>query len=128
MRPHFSWCRGELLEPNTNPGGPPAQSCATCGRVTPRGAETSRACTEWRCGMTDSPIHDLIADLDLLDDDHRHAICMLCNPDHRPGRPFIGLCGRRAVGLRGEDSVTPPPNACPECLALFGGPCLRCGG
>jgi hypothetical protein len=73
---------------------------------------------------TESPVD--IADLDLLDDETRHACCIVCYPVYEPGRPFVGLCGRKAVSFGGE-SGEPPPNACPDCLELYDKPCRRCG-
>ena len=58
-------------------------------------------------------------DLDLLDDEQRHACCLVCYPDRRPGLPFVALCGRHAIGFRGESEIA-PPNACPACAALYG--------
>jgi hypothetical protein len=61
-------------------------------------------------------------DLDLLDDETRHAYCTSCYPDLRPGVPFTARCGRRAVTFVGI-SPTPPANACPDCLAVADQPC-----
>lgn len=69
-------------------------------------------------------------DLDLLDDAKRHARCILCTgePGDLVGVPFIAICGRRAINLRvWPDPAAFPPDACPECVALFDQPCPRCG-
>ena len=60
-----------------------------------------------------------LADLDLLDDQHRHAWCAACYPNGKPplGAPFIAWCGRRAVSLNAwSDPSTYPPDACPDCV------------
>lgn len=61
-------------------------------------------------------------DLDLLDDETRHAYCTSCYPDLRLGVPFIARCGRRAIGFVGF-ADQPPPHACRECLAVLDQPC-----
>jgi hypothetical protein len=66
-----------------------------------------------------------IEDLDLLDDEHRHMQCTECQ-DVQLGVPFLATCGRRAIGFLGT-SDEPPPNACPDCLALLDEPCPWCG-
>jgi len=57
-------------------------------------------------------------DLALLDDETRHACCIICHPDDALGVPFTALCGRRAIAFRGH-ADDPPPNACPDCLELW---------
>ena len=63
-----------------------------------------------------------VSDLDLLDDETRHAYCSACYPDLQLGVPFIARCGRRAIGFAGF-ADQPPANACPDCLALLDQPC-----
>lgn len=73
-----------------------------------------------------------LSDLDMLDDARRHARCLRCQPKNLAlGTPFIALCGVRAIHLssafrrRGDIH---PPDACPECKALWEAPCRICGG
>lgn len=67
-----------------------------------------------------------VDDLDLLDDTRRHARCVVCTGtrDELIGIPFIALCGRRAINLRrwGNPAAF-PPDACEDCLALWGTGC-----
>lgn len=60
------------------------------------------------------------SDLDLLDDDRRHARCLICYPHVPLGGTFIALCGRRALRMTDEAPLTIPTNACPDCARLFG--------
>ena len=111
------------------PSGDPAQPSEprTVSETESGAASTTprQAAAERGISQTTAAINDL-ADLDLLDDDTRHAFCTRCWPDWRPGAPFVALCGRRAVGFAGDGMVA-PPNACPDCLRLFRRPCPRCG-
>ena len=69
-----------------------------------------------------------LSDLDLLDDDGRHARCTYCQPDVHLLEPFIALCGVRAVHRSVPvDSFYPPANACESCKELWDQPCARCG-
>lgn len=76
--------------------------------------------------MTETTTDPLLDDLDLLDDEHRHTICLVCHPTHQPGQPFTAKCGRRAISLGGITHWR-PPNPCADCLELLGKPCSRCG-
>lgn len=53
-----------------------------------------------------------VSDLELLNDEHRHAGCVICYPDP-VGGPYIALCGRRAIGFDRPTAMTPMnvPNA-----------------
>lgn len=70
--------------------------------------------------MTTDPA--TLDDLDLLDDETRHAYCTACYPRLQLGVPFIARCGRRAIGFVGI-ADQPPANACPDCLAVLDQPC-----
>lgn len=80
-----------------------------------------------------SQIEEIIAveveDLDMLDDDKRHARCVACTPA-KDGQAFIALCGRRAVMWPlplGRKKHEPPKNACEDCVKLYWLPCRKCG-
>lgn len=56
-----------------------------------------------------------------------HARCTMCNPGPR-GSMAVALCGvlYRVTGRTWpKDSF--PPNACPDCTALWHTPCGECG-
>jgi hypothetical protein len=68
-------------------------------------------------------------DLDMLDDDKRHARCTICTGTSGPlvGIPFVALCGRRAMNLREWDNPECfPPDACEDCVAMWGKRCHLC--
>lgn len=68
-----------------------------------------------------------LSDLEMLDDENRHARCTVCTPERPPlGVPFVAWCGTKAVWLSyltAADAV--PVNACQDCLTLP--TCARCG-
>lgn len=66
-----------------------------------------------------------LSDLDLLDDEQRHARCTVCFP--YGSIPFVALCGTRAIALTDCPADEVPVNACGECEHLWGRPCRRCG-
>lgn len=70
------------------------------------------------------------SDLDLLDDTHRHARCVICTGTRGDliGVPFTAICGVRAINLRAwSNPECFPPDACDPCVALWDEPCARCG-
>ncbi len=64
-----------------------------------------------------------LSDLDLLDDEKRHARCPECTPEPPLGVPFIAVCGVRTVWWFYLSAL--PPNACKNCLATPS--CPKCG-
>lgn len=66
-----------------------------------------------------------LEDLDLLDDDVRHAKCMRCHSWFGYlGVPFVAFCGRKAVWLVELDQ-----DPRPKCPACVNNPtCATCGG
>lgn len=68
-----------------------------------------------------------LSDIDLLDDEHKHARCTFCQPDVAMLEPFVALCGVRAVHQGEGPAEQKPVNACPECEVLWHQPCRRCG-
>lgn len=54
-------------------------------------------------------------DLDLLDDEHDHAVCHVCYPKLPPlGTTYTAWCGIKAICMR--HCAWPESDACPRCL------------
>lgn len=68
-----------------------------------------------------------LSDLDLLDDEYHHGWCDQCLPTPpKIMEPFTAVCGRTVTFQQAwKLAKTPPPNACPDCLAVSA--CPRCG-
>lgn len=69
-----------------------------------------------------------LSDLDLLDEEHAHARCTLCEPRTLSfGAVYVALCGRRVLFRAALPPWVIPANACPDCVRLIDQPCTRCG-
>ena len=53
-----------------------------------------------------------LSDLDLLDEEHMHVICTVCNPGKGEGDVVVTVCGKKVLFLQ-------QPKTCDECDNLF---------
>lgn len=69
----------------------------------------------------------LTADLDMLDDDTRHARCLSCTPRMGLYQPFVALCGERVMHTWAwyAEKNKMPPNPCSKCAELMTEPCPK---
>lgn len=77
-------------------------------------------------GEDDLDLSIELADLSMLDDETRHARCLMCVPRVGLFEPFVALCGQRVCHTYPYNLAgSMPPNPCPECTELMTEPCAE---
>jgi predicted amidophosphoribosyltransferase len=71
-----------------------------------------------------------VGNLDLLDDEIEHGVCLHCYPNLKPLDVFVATCGKEVVDRDGIVLDYLPPNACQDCVKAWernGYKCPKCG-